>query len=49
MRGSVDVDPKQLEKEVVAAQGRLELAKGTPEEIARNPKSYTGHYLKKIL
>ena len=25
------------------------VAKGTPEEIAQNPKSYTGHYLKKIL
>ncbi|USN87849.1 MAG: excinuclease ABC subunit UvrA [Candidatus Nomurabacteria bacterium] len=25
------------------------VAKGTPEEIAENPKSHTGHYLKKIL
>lgn len=25
------------------------VAKGTPEEVARNPKSYTGQYLKKIL
>ena len=25
------------------------VAKGTPEEIAQNPKSHTGHYLKKIL
>lgn len=25
------------------------VAKGTPEEVADNPKSYTGHYLKKVL
>jgi len=25
------------------------IAKGTPEEIANNPKSHTGHYLKKVL
>lgn len=25
------------------------IAKGTPEEVANNPKSYTGHYLKKVL
>ena len=25
------------------------IAKGTPEEIANSPKSYTGHYLKKVL
>ncbi len=25
------------------------VAKGTPEEVAENPKSYTGHYLKKVL
>jgi excinuclease ABC subunit A len=25
------------------------VAKGTPEEVAANPKSYTGHYLKKVL
>lgn len=25
------------------------VAKGTPEEIAQNPKSHTGHYLKRIL
>ena len=25
------------------------IAKGTPEEIANNSKSYTGHYLKKAL
>jgi excinuclease ABC subunit A len=25
------------------------VAKGTPEQIADNPKSYTGKYLKKIL
>ncbi len=28
--------------------GRL-IAKGTPEEVANNPKSYTGKYLKKVL
>jgi excinuclease ABC subunit A len=25
------------------------VAEGTPEEIARNPKSYTGQYLKPVL
>ncbi len=25
------------------------VARGTPEQIAANPKSYTGHYLKKVL
>ncbi len=25
------------------------VAKGTPEEVANNPKSHTGHYLKKVL
>jgi len=25
------------------------IAEGTPEEIAKNPKSYTGHFLKKII
>jgi excinuclease ABC subunit A len=25
------------------------VATGTPEQIARNPKSYTGHYLKHVL
>ncbi len=28
--------------------GKL-VAKGTPEEVANNPKSYTGKYLKKFL
>ncbi|MBI2981648.1 MAG: hypothetical protein HYY44_05075, partial [Deltaproteobacteria bacterium] len=28
--------------------GRI-IAKGTPEEITRNPQSYTGRYLKKVL
>jgi len=28
--------------------GRV-IAKGTPEEIANNPRSHTGHYLKKVL
>jgi excinuclease ABC subunit A len=31
-----------------AAGGEI-LAKGTPEEVAANPKSYTGQFLKKIL
>jgi excinuclease ABC subunit A len=31
------------------AGGGSLVAKGTPEEVAENPKSYTGHYLKKIL
>ncbi|MBU1146061.1 excinuclease ABC subunit UvrA, partial [Patescibacteria group bacterium] len=30
------------------AGGQL-IATGTPEEVAKNPKSYTGQYLKKIL
>jgi len=25
------------------------VAAGTPEEVAGNPKSYTGHYLKDVL
>ncbi len=31
------------------AGGGTLVAKGTPEEVAENPKSYTGHYLKQIL
>ncbi len=31
------------------AGGGSLVAKGTPEEVAENPKSYTGQYLKKIL
>ena len=31
-----------------AGGGNL-IAKGTPEEVAENPKSYTGQYLKKVL
>ncbi len=31
-----------------AGGGQL-IAKGTPEEVAKNPKSYTGQYLKKLL
>ncbi|MCA9359763.1 excinuclease ABC subunit UvrA [Candidatus Nomurabacteria bacterium] len=31
------------------AKGGQIVAKGTPEEVADNPKSHTGHYLKKIL
>lgn len=30
-------------------KGGLVIAKGTPEEVAANPKSYTGQYLKKML
>jgi excinuclease ABC subunit A len=25
------------------------VASGTPEEVAKNPRSYTGHYLKPLL
>jgi excinuclease ABC subunit A len=31
------------------AGGGSLVAKGTPEEVAENPKSYTGNYLRKIL
>ncbi len=31
-----------------AAGGKI-VARGTPEEVANNPKSYTGQYLKKVL
>ncbi|MCM1186432.1 MAG: excinuclease ABC subunit UvrA [Lachnoclostridium sp.] len=30
-------------------RGGTIIAKGTPEEVAKNKKSYTGHYIKKIL
>jgi excinuclease ABC subunit A len=30
------------------ARGEV-VAQGTPEQIARNPKSYTGQYLKPVL
>ncbi len=30
-------------------KGGKVIAKGTPEEIANHPKSYTGKYLKKVL
>ncbi len=39
----LDIGPEGGEK-----GGNL-IAKGTPEDIADNPKSHTGHYLKKIL
>ena len=39
----IDIGPEGGEK------GGSLVAKGTPEEIAANPKSHTGHYLKKIL
>jgi len=39
----VDIGP-----EGGAGGGKL-VAKGTPEEVANNPKSYTGKYLKKVL
>ncbi len=29
--------------------GGFVVAEGTPEEVARHPKSYTGHYLQKVL
>ena len=31
------------------AGGGTIVAKGTPEEVSENPKSYTGQYLKKVL
>jgi excinuclease ABC subunit A len=39
----IDIGPEGGEK------GGNIVAKGTPEEIANNPKSYTGKYLKKVL
>jgi len=39
----VDLGPEGGEK------GGEIVAEGTPEEVARNPKSYTGRYLKKYL
>ena len=30
-------------------RGGTVIAKGTPEEIAKNKKSYTGYYVKKML
>jgi len=31
------------------AKGGKVVAKGTPEDIAKNEKSYTGYYLKRVL
>ena len=39
----IDIGPEGGE-----AGGKI-VAKGTPEEVADNPKSHTGAYLKKIL
>ncbi len=39
----IDMGPEGGDK------GGTVLAKGTPEQIAANPDSYTGHYLKKLL
>lgn len=39
----IDIGPEGGEK------GGQVIAKGTPEEVANNPKSYTGQYLDKIL
>jgi len=30
-------------------RGGYVVAAGTPEEVAQDPKSYTGHYLKSLL
>ena len=30
-------------------RGGLVVAKGTPEQVAKNPKSYTGQYLQPLL
>ena len=40
---TVDMDPR------AATPGGEVVAQGTPEQIARNPKSYTGQYLKPVL
>ncbi len=39
----IDIGPEGGDK------GGTVIAKGTPEEIAKNPNSYTGHYVKKYL
>ncbi len=39
----IDIGPEGGDK------GGTIVAKGTPEEVAKNPKSYTGHYLKRVL
>lgn len=39
----IDIGPEGGER------GGKIVAKGTPEEVANNPKSYTGQYLKKVL
>jgi excinuclease ABC subunit A len=39
----IDIGPEGGEK------GGMLVAKGTPEEVAENPKSFTGQYLKKML
>ncbi len=39
----IDIGPEGGDK------GGEVVAKGTPEEVARNPKSHTGHYLKRML
>jgi excinuclease ABC subunit A len=39
----IDLGPEGGEK------GGTIIATGTPEDISKNSKSYTGHYLKKML
>ncbi len=39
----IDIGPEGGDK------GGALVAKGTPEEVANNKNSYTGHYLKKVL
>jgi len=39
----IDIGPEGGDK------GGTIIAKGTPEEVAENPKSYTGHYIKREL
>jgi excinuclease ABC subunit A len=39
----IDIGPEGGER------GGEIVAKGTPEEVANNPKSYTGQYLEKVL
>ena len=39
----IDIGPEGGDK------GGTIIAQGTPEEVAKNPKSYTGHYIKREL
>jgi excinuclease ABC subunit A len=41
--GGTDLDPEGGDK------GGEIVAEGTPEQVAREPRSYTGHYLRPLL